>query len=58
MIYYTAKLTDTLSQITAVWGNEIMQVKYLAEHLAQRGDQTVGLLSLLPRVAAATAEES
>lgn len=35
-----------------------MHVKYLAERLAQRGHQTAGLLPLLPRVAAATAEES
>lgn len=38
----------------AVWGNEIMQVKYLAERLAHRGDQKVELPSLLPRVAAVT----
>lgn len=54
MIYYTAKLTDTLSQTITVWKSEIMQVKYPTEHLAHRGDQKVELLSQVPRVDAWT----
>lgn len=40
----------------AVWDNEIMYVKYLAECLAQRGDQKVELLSLLPSVDSLTTD--